>query len=131
MNYNYYESVVIIEPTLSEEKLQETLEKIREKIQKEGGEIVKEDFWGLKKLAYELNKRTEGYYMFFTIKAPPDLIKKLEDFYRVFEPVFKFMTVKLKKKPQIEALMEELQSSASSEKETTSQTAETVGASDV
>ncbi len=108
MSYNYYESVVIIEPTLSEEALNEALQKIRDKIATEGGEILKEDSWGRRKLAYELNKRTEGYYVFFTIKAPPTLIKKLEDFYRLYEPVFKFMTVKLKKKAEIEALMEEL-----------------------
>ncbi len=104
---NYYENFVIIEPTLGDEEIQEVSSKIKEFIQKKGGEILKEDHWGRRKLAYELNKRSQGYYILYTFKAPPSIIKQLEDFYKVYDPVFKFMVIKLTKKelgPLIEGL---------------------------
>jgi len=106
---NYYESVVIIEPSLNEEQVEEVVEKIKNKIIEAGGEIIKEDRWGLRKLAYGLKKRKDGYYVIFTIKVSAEFIKELEDFYKLYEPIFKFMTIKLKKK-ELEVLIKELQS---------------------
>ncbi|RMG06037.1 MAG: 30S ribosomal protein S6 [Nitrospirae bacterium] len=111
---NYYENTVIIEPTLSEEDLEAVNQKIKKFITDGGGEILKEDNWGKRNLAYELNKRTQGYYILYTFKAPPSLIQKLEKFYLVYDPVFKFMVIKLEKK-QVGALLESLQSSLSEE----------------
>ncbi len=111
---NYYENIVIIEPTLGDEEIEAASQKIKEVLTKSGGEILKEDRWGRRKLAYELNKRNQGYYILFIYKAQPSSVKKLEDFYRVYDPVFKYMIVKLGKK-QISALMEELKESPESE----------------
>ncbi|NOX20804.1 MAG: 30S ribosomal protein S6 [Nitrospirae bacterium] len=104
---NYYENIVIIEPSLGEEELQEVSQKIKGTIEKHGGEILKEDNWGRRKLAYELNKRTQGYYILYTFKAPSDAIEKIERFYRVFEPVFKFMFIRMDKR-QLKQLFDEL-----------------------
>ncbi len=107
---NYYEITVIIEPTLSDEDLEAVLEKIRNFITKGEGDVLKEDRWGKRTLAYELNKKSQGYYVLFTFKAPPALIKTLEDFFKVYDPVFKYMAVKLEKK-QVAKLIDELQKS--------------------
>lgn len=104
---NYYENIVIVEPSLGDEEVTEVSTKCKETVEKYGGTILKEDNWGRRKLAYELNKRTQGYYILYTFKAPGDAIAKLERFYKVYEPVFKFMFVKLGKKQQ-KALLEEL-----------------------
>ncbi|NOY63871.1 MAG: 30S ribosomal protein S6 [Nitrospirae bacterium] len=104
---NYYENFVLIEPSLPDEEIDQVSNKIQEQIKKEGGEIIREDRWGRRKLAYELNKRTQGYYILYTFKAPPEIVKKMETFYKVFDPVFKFMIIKLRKK-EIEALQEQL-----------------------
>jgi small subunit ribosomal protein S6 len=112
---NYYENFVLIEPSLPDEEIDQVSTRIQEQIKKGGGEIIKEDRWGRRKLAYELNKRTQGYYILYTFKAPSDMVKKMETFYKVFDPVFKFMIIKLRKK-EIEALQEQLKG-ATTEKE--------------
>ncbi len=111
---NYYENTVIIEPTLSEDDIEAVSEKIKKVITDGGGEILKEERWGKRKLAYELNKRTQGYYILYTFKAPPAVISKLENFFLVYDPVFKFMVIKLEKK-QINDLLQELQKRSSEE----------------
>lgn len=95
---NIYENVVIINPSLSEEELKEAIDKISEQIIKAGGEILKVDNWGKKKLAYELNKQKMGYYIIILFKSRPSFIKELEYFYKVFEPAVKYMVIKLTKK---------------------------------
>ncbi len=111
---NYYENFVLIEPSLPDEEIDQVSAKIQEEIRKGGGEIIKEDRWGRRKLAYELNKRTQGYYILYTFKAPPEIVRSMERFYRVYEPVFKFMIIKLSKK-EIEALQEQLKGSTTTE----------------
>ncbi|RME65646.1 MAG: 30S ribosomal protein S6 [Nitrospirae bacterium] len=107
MEGNYYESVVLIEPSLGEEEVSKVVDTIKSRIQRYGGEIIREEDWGLRDLAYELNKRRRAYYRIFTVKAPPEFVKSLEDFYRTYEPVFKFVTFKLKKK-KLRAFLESL-----------------------
>ena len=107
MEENYYESVVLIEPSLGEEELGRVVDEIKARIERYGGEIIREEDWGLRDLAYELNKRTRAYYRIFTVKAPPTFVRPLEEFFRTYEPVFKFVTFKFKKK-KLKALLESL-----------------------
>lgn len=104
---NYYEKVVLLLPTLSESEVEEAIKKISSVISENGGEVLKVDNWGKRKLAYRLNKQTMGYYVLFIFKAPAKAIKSLEDFYRVYDPVFKFMIIKLGKE-QIASLPPEI-----------------------
>lgn len=104
---NIYENVVIINPSLSEEDLKSTLEKISEQITKAGGEILKAENWGKRKLAYELNKQKMGFYAMILFKSPTAFIKELEFYYKVFDPIMKYMIIRLSKK-QIDALPKEL-----------------------
>lgn len=62
---NFYEKVVLLLPTLTEEEVQEAVKKISSLIVENGGEILKVDNWGKKKLAYKLNRQTMGYYVLF------------------------------------------------------------------
>lgn len=110
---NYYENIIIIEPTLSEEEVEVTSQKVKDLIKKSEGEVLKEERWGKKKLAYELNKRSEGYYILYNFKSHPSSIKKLEDYYRISDPIFKHMILKLGKK-QVATLMDELKQSPQS-----------------
>jgi small subunit ribosomal protein S6 len=107
---NYYEKFVILDPALSEEDIEALSGKIQDLISKSGGEVFKEDRWGKRTLAFELNKKNQGYYILYTFKAPPSLIKNLEDFYKVYDPVLKFMMIRLGKK-QVAKLMDELKKS--------------------
>lgn len=100
---NIYENVVILNPSLNEEELKSTVDKITELIKNSGGDVLKVDNWGKKKLAYELNKQKMGVYFFFLFKAPSSAVRKIEDYFKVLDSVVKFMVIKLSKK-QIAAL---------------------------
>lgn len=95
---NIYENVVIINASLSDEEIEAANEKIRDFITRSGGEILKIETWGKRKLAYEINKHKKGFYTLLTFKAPSSLIKKLEDYYRVSDFVVKYMVIKMRKK---------------------------------
>lgn len=95
---NIYENTVILDPALSEEEIKSAIDKITDLITNSDGEILKIDNWGKKKLAYELNKQKMGTYVLFLFKAPPSVIKKIESYFKVFDPAIKFMVIKLNKK---------------------------------
>lgn len=107
MKGNFYEKVVLLLPTLSEEEVKEAIQRISNLINENSGEILKVENWGKRKLAYKLNKYSMGYYILFIFRSPASTIKKLEEFYKVYDLVFKFMIVKLTKH-QINALPPEI-----------------------
>ncbi|EOR96506.1 SSU ribosomal protein S6p [Arcticibacter svalbardensis MN12-7] len=92
-----YETVIILTPLLSEEAVKEVLTKISGLLTGNGAEIIHEDNWGLKKLAYPIEKKTTGYYHLTEYKAPGDLINKLEVELRRDERVMRFLTISLDK----------------------------------
>ncbi|MBI5097834.1 MAG: 30S ribosomal protein S6 [Nitrospirae bacterium] len=113
---NYYEKVIIFDPNLDDSAVEETVGKVKDVIVRQGGEILKTENWGRRKLAYILNKHQKGNYIFLLFKAPSATIAELERFCKVVDFVIKFMVVKLTKKKQIEAVLSALtQSSAKSE----------------
>lgn len=95
---NIYENVVILNATLSDEELESATEKIKDFMMKTGSELLKVDIWGRKKLANDIKKHKKGFFVLFTIKADPSFVKKMEDYYKVFDSVIKFMVIKLGKK---------------------------------
>ena len=95
---NTYENIVIFNPSLSDEEIEAATTRIKDLIAADQGEILKVDPWGRRKLAYEINKQSRGFYTLFLFKAPSTVVKKLEELYKVFDPVFKYMVVKLEKK---------------------------------
>ncbi len=90
---NKYESVVIINPNVEENALKALIEKFQTLINTDG-EVEQVNELGKKKLAYEINKNKEGYYVVYDFKANPKLIAELERNYRITDEVIKFIVVK-------------------------------------
>ncbi|HDH53700.1 MAG TPA: 30S ribosomal protein S6 [Nitrospirae bacterium] len=114
---NYYEKIVILDPNLEENAVDETVERIKDLIIKHGGEIFKTEKWGRRKLAYELNKHQKGNYIFLLFKSPPSTILELEKLSKVVDPIIKFMVVKLTNKKQIAAVSQSAAETAAKEAE--------------
>ena len=95
---NIYESIVILNSSLSDEEIESATGKIKDLITSSGGEMLKLDNWGRRKLAYEIKKHKKGFYMLLVFRAPSPVIRKLEDYYKVYDPVIKYMVIRLDKK---------------------------------
>ena len=91
---NKYESVVIIGQDVTEEGIKSLIARFTDLINTDG-KIDNVQEVGRKKLAYEVKKNTEGYYVVFNFEAKPELIAELERNYRITDEVIKFITVKL------------------------------------
>ena len=94
---NQYETVFILTPVLSDVQMKETVEKFKGILTAAGAEIVNEENWGLKKLAYPIEKKSTGFYNLLEFKAEPTVVDKLEIGFRRDERVIRFLTVKLDK----------------------------------
>lgn len=90
---NKYESVVIINPSVEEEKVKDLSQKFTDIINNEG-KVEKVEELGKKRLAYEVKKNKEGYYVVIYFEANPGLIAELERNYRIIDEVIKFITIK-------------------------------------
>lgn len=89
---NNYETVFILTPDLSEAQVKEAVAKFVGILKGESAEIVNEENWGLKKLAYTIQKKTTGYYQLIEFKAQPETIAVLETQFRRDENVLRFLT---------------------------------------
>ncbi len=89
---NNYETVFIATPVLSDMQLQEVFGKFRGVITENGGQIVNEEEWGLKKLAYPIQKKTTGYYFLFEFTGEGSIVETLETQYRRDERIIRFLT---------------------------------------
>ena len=89
---NNYESVFIATPVLSDQQLEELVGKFRGVITQNGGQLVNEEAWGWKKLAYSIQKKTTGYYFLLEFTGEGDIVEKLETQYRRDERVIRFLT---------------------------------------
>ncbi|MDO4309292.1 MAG: 30S ribosomal protein S6 [Prevotella sp.] len=94
---NQYETVFILTPVLSDEQMKETVAKFKKVLTDNGAEILNEEAWGLKKMAYAIQKKSTGFYCLMEFKAEPSVIKTLDVAYRRDEKVIRYMTVKLDK----------------------------------
>jgi small subunit ribosomal protein S6 len=97
MELKNYESVIIFTPVLSDEQLKDAVAKYRQLITEHKGEIVHEQNWGLTKLAYQIQKKTTGFYQVFEFKAPGNLVAALELQYKRDERIMRFLTTALDK----------------------------------
>ena len=94
---NTYETVFILTPVLSDEQMKEAVEKFRGVLEAEGAEIVNDEKWGLRKLAYPIQKKSTGFYCLLEFAGEPTLVKKLEIAFRRDERVIRFLTFRLDK----------------------------------
>jgi len=87
-----YELMFILDPSLEQEQKDEEIEKIKGIIS-ENGEAGEPDVWGMRKLAYEIEKNTEGYYVVLPFKAEPELPKELDRRLRIDDTVMRHMII--------------------------------------
>ena len=94
---NQYETVFIMTPVLSDEQIKETVSKFRKFLNDHGAEMVFEDNWGMRKLAYPIQKKSTGFYHLFEFKAEGSVIREYEVLFKRDERIMRFLTVKLDK----------------------------------
>ena len=92
-----YETVFIATPVLSDAQMKEAVAKYTGFIKENGGEIVYEEDWGLRQLAYPIQKKTTGFYYLIEFKADTQLIELLETQYRRDEKIIRFLTFAMDK----------------------------------
>ena len=92
-----YETVFIATPILSESQMKEAAAKYSSLVTENGGEIVYEEDWGLRKLAYPIQKKTTGFYHLIEFKAEPEFIAKFETQFKRDERIIRFQTVSMDK----------------------------------
>ena len=92
-----YETVFIATPVLSDVQMKEAVAKYLDLIKENGGEVVYEQDWGLRKLAYPIQKKTTGFYHLIEFKAEPAFIKTLETQYKRDERIIRFLTFAMDK----------------------------------
>ena len=92
-----YETVFIATPVLSDAQMKEAVAKYVGLIKENGGEVVYEEDWGLKQLAYPIQKKTTGFYYLIEFKADSSFIDVLETQYRRDERIIRFLTFAMDK----------------------------------
>lgn len=97
MNNRVYESAVLINAALEDDTIKNLIDRIKETISTNGGEIIEIEDWGRKRLAYQVKKSKIGYYSIFRFNSPPDLVPKLERNYQLDENILRYLTVSLSK----------------------------------
>ena len=88
-----YELMFVIDSSLEEDKRNASIEKVQGIIADANGEVVETDVWGLRKLAYPINKQTDGYYVVLTFKAEPVLPKELDRRLRISDEVIRHIII--------------------------------------
>ncbi|SOE22587.1 SSU ribosomal protein S6P [Spirosomataceae bacterium TFI 002] len=94
---NQYETVFILTPVLSEAQMKDAVEKFKSVLTDNGAELINEEHWGLRKLAYPIQHKSTGYYQLFEFNAEPTLIATLETEYKRDERILRFLTTKMDK----------------------------------
>jgi len=92
-----YETVFIMTPVLSDEQAKETVQKFKKLLTDKGATLKHEEDWGLKKLAYPIQKKTTGFYHLIEFEAEGNTVSELEVNYKRDERVIRFLTVSLDK----------------------------------
>ncbi len=117
-----YETIVIIDPDLSNEQRLPIFEKLKDLIAKQDGFLVIVDEWGDKQLAYEIKKRSRGYYVRLDFCGTGALVNEMERFFRIDDRVLKYMTVLLDKDADVERIKEQMAEAEASKEQTAQDT---------
>lgn len=88
---NRYETVFILTPVLSDQQMKEAVEKFEKVMTDNGATIVNEEIWGLRKLAYPIQKKSTGFYSFVEFDGDSTIVKKIETAFRRDERVLRFL----------------------------------------
>ena len=94
---NNYETVFIMNPVLSEEQMRETVKKFTKTLKNHKAKIGNEEYWGLKKLKYPIQKKNTGFYYFIEFESEGTAINDLEILFKRDERVMRWLTIRLDK----------------------------------
>jgi small subunit ribosomal protein S6 len=97
MELNNYETVFILTPVLSDTQMKDAVDKFKNVLIEKGAEIIHDENWGLKKLAYPIQHKNTGFYTLVEFKGEPTIVSALELEYRRDERIMRFITVALDK----------------------------------
>ena len=106
-----YETIVIVDPDLSEDDRSSLFTRIKDIIPQQDGVLIEEDLWGAKKLAYEIKKKPRGYYVRYDYCGMGALVDEIERFFRIDDRVMKYMTVQLEADADAEKIQAEMAAS--------------------
>ena len=90
-----YEQVYILRPSLSENEISQIIENTNQLILGDNGAIIFQNKWGMRKLAYQIKKEAQGYYVLCDFAATPEVVSEIERKFRIDDSVLKYLTVKL------------------------------------
>lgn len=90
-----FETLLLLSPELSGDARTVILDNMKAIVEREGGKVLVEDAWGMRDLAYPVQKQMRGFYFRLEYAAPGTLVSELERNIRITEGIFKFLTVKL------------------------------------
>ncbi|MDW7771807.1 MAG: 30S ribosomal protein S6 [Desulfobulbaceae bacterium] len=90
-----YETTYILRPNLGETQTTEIIDRTNDIINNDGGTIIWFEQWGVKKLAYEINKENHGYYVYFDFAAPGTTVQEMERIFNIDDRVLRFLTIKV------------------------------------
>jgi small subunit ribosomal protein S6 len=93
-----YEELYILKPDTTEEDIEASVELIRSTVLAAGGTVDKVDKWGMRKLAYKVEKFSDGYYVLVQFSTKPEVVKEIERRLRVADAVIKYITVRIDEK---------------------------------
>jgi len=93
-----YEELFILRPDVPEEEIDQLIEQLTTQISAGGGNVDKSEKWGIRKLAYRVQKKNEGFYVLLQFTAEPGIVRELERRLRVTDQVMKFITVRIDEK---------------------------------
>jgi len=98
-----YETMFIIKPTLTEDEIKARIEFVKETLTKQGAEINATSEWGVRDLAYPIEKNERGYYTVFYFSAEPTAINELERIYRINEDILRSIVIKYERQVELKA----------------------------
>ncbi|WP_051305588.1 30S ribosomal protein S6 [Desulfogranum mediterraneum] len=111
----HYETTYILRPNLGEEQFTEIIERTNNLITNSGGVVLTLDRWGMKKLAYEIKKEVQGYYVYVNYAAPGEIIREMDRIFRIDDRLLRFLTIKLNDSMDAEAIAKEQERLAAAE----------------
>jgi small subunit ribosomal protein S6 len=126
-----YETIVILDPDLSEEDRNPLFDRIKEIISQQDGVLIQEDLWGTKKLAYDIKKKPRGYYARFDYCGMGPLVAELERFFRIDDRLMKYLTVQMDPEADVEKIQMELAASKTSDAAESSEPTEGLQQADI